>query len=109
MGIIVTSTPYQAYPDFPAGMPPQALRPLPVELAVAGAVRQRRATVAFRLILIIPHLFVLFFLAIASWFVAFIGWWGALFTGYLPVFATDFLTGFTRWSVRVPRSATRSG
>ena len=30
-----------------------------------------------------------------------IGWFGALFTGRLPVFAADFLAGYLRWMTRV--------
>jgi hypothetical protein len=72
-----------------------------VQVAVAEPARQRRATVGFRLILIIPHLFLLIFLAVAAWVVAFLGWWGALFTGQLPEFAVNYLTGFMRWDLRV--------
>jgi hypothetical protein len=75
--------------------------PLPVQLAVAGPTRQRRWTVLIRLIMLIPHYFVLYFLNIAFGVVAFIGWWGALFTGQLPGFAVSFLSGFMRWSMRV--------
>jgi len=72
-----------------------------VQVAVAGAARQRRVTVAFRLILAIPHLFVLYFLAIAAGVVVFIGWWGALFLGRLPDFAANYLSGYMRWYARV--------
>jgi hypothetical protein len=51
--------------------------------------------------MIIPHIFVLFFLNIAAGFVAFIGWWGALFTGRLPEFAYSYLSGYVRWYMRV--------
>jgi hypothetical protein len=51
--------------------------------------------------MIIPHIFVLFFLSIAAGFVAFIGWWGALFTGRLPEFAYSYLSGYVRWYTRV--------
>jgi hypothetical protein len=51
--------------------------------------------------MIIPHIFVLFFLNIAAEMVAFIGWWGALFTGRLPEFAYSYLSGCLRWSTRV--------
>jgi hypothetical protein len=51
--------------------------------------------------MLIPHYVVLYFLAIAVEAVAFIGWWGALFTGQLPEFAESFLSGFMRWMVRV--------
>ena len=75
--------------------------PLPVQLAAAGPARQRRWTVLIRLIMIIPHIFVLFFLNIAAGIVSFIGWWGALFTGRLPGFAYNYLSGYVRWYTRV--------
>jgi hypothetical protein len=70
-------------------------------VAIAEAARQRRGTVAIRTILVIPHLFVLYFLQIAAGLIAFIGWWGALFTGRLPDFAASYLEGYVRWSARV--------
>ena len=94
---------YPSYPAYPAGTPGAQLQltgPDPVEVAAAEPARQRRATVAFRLILIIPHMFLLFFLAIAAIVVAFLGWWGALFTGRLPEFAVNYLSGFMRWFLR---------
>jgi hypothetical protein len=92
----VTGIPY-----YPPTTPPQLNEPTPVQLAVAAPARQRRVTVAFRLLLAIPQFFVLFFLAIAAMVVAFLGWWGALFMGRLPDFAASYLTGYMRWSVRV--------
>ncbi len=91
-------TPYQAFPN-PAPATPAA--PPPVYVAAAGPVPQSRATVAFRLLLAIPHFFVLYFVGIAAGIIAFIGWWGALFTGRLPEFAATFLTGCLRWQTRV--------
>jgi len=75
--------------------------PVPVQMAVAPPARQRRVTVFFRLLMVIPHYFVLGLLGIAALVVAFIGWWGALFTGQLPEFAADFLAGYYRWYTRV--------
>jgi hypothetical protein len=63
--------------------------------------RHSRGTVAIRAILAIPHLVVLGVLGIVAGVVAFIGWWAALFTGQLPAFAADFLTGYLRWQTRV--------
>jgi hypothetical protein len=94
-------TGYPSYPAYPAGAPPQLAEPLPVQVAVAEPARQRRATVAFRLILAIPHLFLLIFLSIAAWVVIFLGWWGALFTGRLPQFAVNYVTGYVTWYLRV--------
>jgi Domain of unknown function (DUF4389) len=89
--------PYQAYP----GPPPALVSPPPILVAVADAAPQRRLTVAFRLLLAIPHAFVLYWLGIAAAFVAFLGWWAALFTGRLPQFAVTYLSGYLRWSTRL--------
>ena len=62
--------------------------------------RSRAATVAFRLILAIPHGFVLLFLDLVGFLVAFVGWWGALFIGRLPTFAVSYLSGLARWNAR---------
>jgi hypothetical protein len=67
----------------------------------AGPAQQARVTVLFRWLLLIPHYFVLYFLGLAAAVVAFIGWWGALFTGRLPEFAATYLTGLIRWYARV--------
>jgi len=64
------------------------------------ALPQKRVTVFFRIILMIPHAFVLWILGIVAEVIAIIGWFGALFTGRLPDFAADFLTGYVRWQTR---------
>src|SRR5436190_13396106 len=73
----------------------------PVLVGFAGSAPQSRVTVAFRIFMAIPQLIVLWLLGIAAMVVVFIGWFGALFTGRLPVFAADFLTGYLRWLSRV--------
>ena len=75
--------------------------PVPVLVAFADSAPQSRATVAFRIIMAIPQLIVLWLLGIAAMVITIIGWFGALFTGRLPVFAADFLTGYLRWLSRV--------
>jgi hypothetical protein len=75
--------------------------PAPVLVSIADRQPQSRGTVLIRLILAIPHLVVLWALSIAAVVVAFIGWWGALFTGQLPAFAATFLTGVLQWQARV--------
>jgi hypothetical protein len=70
-------------------------------VAIAMPAAQSRATVAFRVILAIPHLFVLYVLGIAGSVVAVIGWLGALVAGRLPDFAASYLSGYTRWYCRV--------
>jgi len=87
----------------PAGPQPEfptATDPAPILVGFADPIPQRRATVLFRIILMIPHAFVLWALGIAAEVVAVIGWFGALFTGRLPQFAADFLTGYLRWLTR---------
>lgn len=84
----------------PAAMPP-GNDPNPIHVGFAGPFRQPRLTVLFRAILVIPQLIVLAALGIAAEFVAFIGWFAALFTGRLPDFAADFLVGYLRWDARV--------
>jgi len=74
---------------------------MPIEVGFAGPAAQRRLTVLFRIILAIPQVIVLYVLAIAAEVVAIIGWFGALFTGRLPEFAADFLSGVLRWQTRV--------
>jgi hypothetical protein len=72
-----------------------------VDMWFSGTAPQRRVTVVFRLILVIPQIVVLAFLAVAGFFVAVIGWFAALFTGRLPDFAHNYLSGLVRWEVRV--------
>ena len=75
--------------------------PAPVLVAFAGPAPQSRLTVAFRIFMAIPQLIVLWLLGVAAIVITIIGWFGALFTGRLPVFAADFLTGYLRWLSRV--------
>jgi Domain of unknown function (DUF4389) len=103
--------------DIPAGPPvsPPPLQPAPplpppyqgpagaapIEVGFAGSAEQRRLTVLVRLILIIPQLLFLILIGIAAEIVLILGWFGALFTGRLPEFAVDFLSGVLRWQARV--------
>jgi hypothetical protein len=73
----------------------------PVLVAFAGPAPQSRLTVLVRIFMAIPQLVVLWLLGIAAMVIVIIGWFGALFTGRLPVFAADFLTGYLRWLTRV--------
>ena len=70
-------------------------------MAFAGPAPQRRLTVFFRFILIIPQFVVLIFVGIVAILFAVIGWFGALIMGRLPSFAADFLPGVLRWQMRV--------
>jgi hypothetical protein len=81
--------------------PPSGSDPNPIHVGFAGPFRQQRLTVLVRAILGIPHLVVLYILGIAAGVVVVIGWFGALFTGRLPDFAEQYLTGYLRWEARV--------
>jgi len=88
--------------DGPGGSGPALVEGLaPVLVSFAPAAQQNRLTVAFRLVLVIPHLIIVYALGIAAEVVAFIGWFAALFTGSLPEWAHTFITGVVRWQARV--------
>jgi hypothetical protein len=69
---------------------------MPVFLATRVPGVRNRATVAFRIILIIPQVVVLFVVWIAAVVLGILGWFAALFTGRLPDFARTFLAGTVR-------------
>src|ERR1700733_3222210 len=100
-GTFLSSDPYQAYPSFPAGAPPQLIDEPAVRFISTGPAKQRRLTVAFRFILTIPHGFLHLFLNLAGFVVAFLGWWGALFMGRLPEFAVTYLSRLARGNAGV--------
>lgn len=62
---------------------------------------RNRLTVAFRIILVIPQIVVLFFLAIAAYVALVIGLFAVLFTGRWPEGLRDFVVGVLRWGTRV--------
>ncbi|MFC9035256.1 DUF4389 domain-containing protein [Streptomyces arboris] len=66
--------------------------------------RQRRLTVFFRLLLLIPHFIVLFFLHIAAFFTVIFGWFAALVLGRLPDPVFRFLAQFLGYDMRVSAS-----
>ncbi|WLQ45006.1 DUF4389 domain-containing protein [Streptomyces laculatispora] len=76
---------------------------LPV-LDLVEPARQRRLTVFFRLLLLIPHFFVLLVLEIAAFFTAVFGWFAALALGRLPEPVFRFLAGVLGYRTRVAAS-----
>jgi hypothetical protein len=62
-----------------------------VTLSLEGPQPQRRATVAFRIILALPHLFWVAILGVASFFAVVAAWFAALFTGQVPNGIGDFV------------------
>jgi Domain of unknown function (DUF4389) len=73
----------------------------PVEVAFGSPARQRRITIFFRLLFVIPQLIVLFFVGIAAYVLLVFGWFGALITSRLPEGIATFLVGYLRWSTRL--------
>jgi len=89
--------------EFPAVPPPadSAERADEVLVAFAGPGPQRRLTVFFRLIMVIPQYIALYVLNIAAQVVLVISWFAALFTGRVPAGLAGFLVGYLRWYSRV--------
>jgi hypothetical protein len=82
--------------------PPFGDGPYPLELELPQPVGERdRLTVAFRLVLAIPHLLAIWALGIAWAVVTVIAWVAILFTGRHPRPLHDFATGALRWTTRV--------
>jgi hypothetical protein len=86
------------YPPFTLGPDPS----YPVRMTGDGVVENRnRLTVFFRIFMIIPHIIVLYLLAIALVVVWVISWFAALFTGSVPAGMHNFMAGCLRWTTRV--------
>ena len=54
-----------------------------------------------KIILLIPHLIIIYFLSIASFVVMYIGYWAVLITGSYPRGLFNFQIGVQRWSLRL--------
>jgi len=83
------------YPPFGEGTYPASF-----EATYPEAARDKLA-VALRIIFVIPHAIVLFFLGIAFLIVSVIAWFAILFTGAYPEDLYTFAVGCLRWSLRV--------
>lgn len=83
------------YPPFGEGV-------YPAELMLTHPPADRnRITVAFRLVLAIPHLVVLWLLGVAWMLTTVIAWFAILFTGNYPRGLYHFAVGVLRWSTNV--------
>jgi hypothetical protein len=83
------------YPPFGDGA-----YPAQIELAEPALPRDR-ATIAVRLLLAIPHFFVLFFLLIGWLVTTVVAWFAILFTRSYPRSLYPFGLGVLRWGLRV--------
>ncbi|MGD9933586.1 MAG: DUF4389 domain-containing protein [Dehalococcoidia bacterium] len=73
----------------------------PITLDIAPPAPQSRLTVLFRILMVIPHQIVLYFLQIAAQVITLIAWFAILFTGKYPAGMYGFVVGYLRWSSRV--------
>jgi hypothetical protein len=82
--------------------PPFGDGPYAVMLSLeAPPVARHRLSVAFRIFLALPHVFVLWVLGIAWAVTTFIAWVSIVFTGVFPASLYEFGAGVLRWSTRV--------
>jgi hypothetical protein len=82
--------------------PPFGDAPYPVSIEVVDPPEPRnRLTVAFRLILIVPHAIVLAFLLLAWCVTTIVAWFAILFTGTYPAGFMPFGVSVLRWTLRV--------
>ena len=82
--------------------PPFGDAPYPASVTVVDPAGPRdRLTVGFRLLFLIPHALVLFFLLCAWWVTTIIAWFAILVTGSYPAGLYEFGAGVLRWLIRV--------
>jgi hypothetical protein len=82
--------------------PPFGDGPYPASVIVVDPVAPRdRLSVGLRLLLLIPHVLVLFFLLCAWWLTTIIAWFAILVTGAYPQGLYEFGAGVLRWLIRV--------
>jgi hypothetical protein len=81
--------------------PPFGDAPYPATINITDPPRRSRLTVLLRLLLAIPHLFVLAFVLLAWGLTTIVAWFVILFTGTYPQGLYDFGVGVLRWRLRV--------
>jgi Domain of unknown function (DUF4389) len=77
------------------------LPPHSVQIVVSDDLGRPRLTVAFRLLLAIPHFVWLLLWTIAVFFAAVIAWFAALITGRVPPVLHRFMAAFVRYATHV--------
>jgi hypothetical protein len=73
----------------------------PVSFDAEFEARPGRLSTFFRIILVIPHVILLYVLQLAFYVTTFIAWWAILFVGRYPRGLHTFGAGVLRWSNRV--------
>jgi len=83
---------YEEYPvRLEADYPPESSRLLALTAILFG----------IKVLLLLPHLFLLWFVGLASVIVALVGYFAVLITGRYPRGMWEFVLGVLRWQVRV--------
>ena len=83
------------------GGDPYRRRPDTVVLTFEGPGPQRRLTVAFRIILAIPHVILVLLVTVVALVAAIVGWFAALVLGRLPGGLASFLGRYVQYATRV--------
>lgn len=73
----------------------------PGRLSIENPGEMNRWLPLVKWLLVIPQMFVLFFLAIAAFFVGVVSFFAVLFTGKFPEGMREFILGVIRWGLRV--------
>ncbi len=73
----------------------------PIRLSVTDDLRRTRLTVAFRLILVVPHLIWLALWGIVVFFAVIVSWFATLFAGRTPDGLHDFIAQYLRYQTQV--------
>jgi hypothetical protein len=82
--------------------PPFGDAPYPASIEVTDPVAPRdRLTVAFRILLAIPHFIVLLFVLLAWCLTTIVAWFSILLTGSYPQGLYEFGVGALRWRLRL--------
>ena len=81
--------------------PPFGDAPYPASIQIVEPGARNRLTVALRLLLVIPHVIVLFFVLFAWGVTSVIAWFAILFTGRYPEGLYRFGVGALQWRLRV--------
>ncbi len=90
-----------SYPGFPVTAGYVDPGNYPAVFYSARPARRRRLTVAFRAVLVIPQLVVLFFANVAAAVVLVVGWFAVVVTGRWPRGLRLLVVGWLRWMFRV--------
>ena len=73
----------------------------PIALSVTDDLRRTRLTVAFRLILVIPHLIWMSLWGIVVYFAVIGSWFATLFAGTTPLGLHNFIAQYLRYATQV--------